>query len=106
MSRSVAVETEENDNSTETNVLLEDMETSPSLSVTSEEVVRYIKKVIYPLIQQLDHLCELMQELRNEQAHRRYEQTASSRAASTSTGNAGRCGIPKARLFSNLHNRF
>ena len=106
MSRSVAVETEETDNSTETKGLFEDIETSPSVSVTSEEIVRFIKKVIYPLIQQLDHLCELMQKLRNEQAHRRYEETASSKAASISTVSAGWCGIPKARLFSKLHNRF
>ena len=66
------------------------METSSSVSVTSEEVVRQIKALTDPLTQQLAHLCELMQELRNEQAHRRHEETASSRAARASTSIAGR----------------
>ena len=57
--------------------------TSPSVSVMSEEVARQTKAVTDHLTQQLAHLCELMQELRNEQAHRRHEETAS-RAASSS----------------------
>ena len=60
------------------------METSPKVSVTFEEVARQIKAVTDPPTQQLVHFCELMQELMNEQAHRRHEETASSRTASTS----------------------
>ena len=99
MKKIVAIETEETDSSTETYSLLEKIprrmsdpktETSPSVSVTSEEVGRQIKAVTDPLTQQLAHLCVIMQKLRNEQAHIRYEETASSRAASTSTGSASR----------------
>ena len=68
-------------------------ETSSPASVTSGEVARPIKAVTNPFTPQLAHLCELMQELRNEQAHRRREETASSRAASSSTGSAGRSDI-------------
>ena len=75
-------------------------ETSPSVSVTSDEVARQIKAVVDPLTQQLAHLCELMQEVRNEQAPRRHEETASSRAASKSTGSAGQSGNKY------LHKRF
>ena len=67
-----------------------EVEASPSVSVTSEEVAWQVKAVTDPLTQQLAHLCELMQELRNEQAHRRHEEIASSRAASSSSGSAGR----------------
>ena len=102
MKKSVAVETEETDSSTETENLLEhaprrmsnpENQTSSSVSVTSEEVARRIKAVTDPLIQQLTHLCELMRELRNEQPHRRHEETASSRTVSASTGNVGRSDI-------------
>ena len=98
MKRSAAVETEETDNRTETECLEENTprkssdparETSTSVSVTSEEISRQIKAVTDPLTQQLAHICELLQELRNEQPHRRYEEKASSKAASTSTGSVG-----------------
>ena len=99
MKKSIAVETEETDSGTETESLLRNTprrmsalktETSPSVSVRSEEVVRQIKALTDPLTQQLAHFCELMQDFRIEQAHRRHEETASSRAATTSTGCAGR----------------
>ena len=61
-------------------------ETSSSVSVTSEEVARQIKTATDLLTQQLANLCELMQELKNEQANRRHEETASSRTARTSAG--------------------
>ena len=63
---------------------------SSSVSVTSEEVARQIKAATDPLTQQLAHLYESMQELKNEQAHRRHEETASSRTASTSAGSTNR----------------
>ena len=66
-----------------------EVETSPSVSVTSEEVARQIEAVLDPISQQLAHLSELMQELRIEQAHRYHEKTASSKAASSSSGGAG-----------------
>ena len=65
-------------------------ETSTSESVASEDVAPQIRAVTDPLTQQLAHLCELMKELRDEQAHRCHEEAASSRAASTSTGSVGR----------------
>ena len=73
MKRSVAVETEENDSSTETESLLAhtprrmsdpEIETSSSEAVTSEDVERQIRAVTDPLTQQLAHLCESMKELR------------------------------------------
>ena len=99
MKRSVAVEIDETDSSTETESLLEhtprrmsdlENETSPSESVSSEDVARQIKAVKDPLTQQLALLWELLKELRDEQALRRHEETASSRAASTSTGRKSR----------------
>ena len=99
LSVAVAVETEETGSSTETESLPEhtprrmsdpEKKILSSVSVTSQEVGRQIKAVIGPLTQQLTHLCELMQELRNEQAHRCREETTCSRAASTFTGSAGR----------------
>ena len=66
-----------------------ELETSPSVSVTSEEVARQIKAVTNPLSQQLAYLCEIMRELRNEQVNRRHEETASSRAARSSSGIGG-----------------
>ena len=103
MRRSVAVETEETDNSTETESSLErtprrmsdpEDETSTSEAVTSEDVSRQIKAVTGPLTQQLSHLCKLLKKLRDKQAHRRHEETASSRAASSNTGSAGRSDTP------------
>ena len=100
MKRAVAVEIDETDSSTETESLIKNtprklsdhkVETSPSVSVTSEKFVCQIKAVTDSLTQQLAHLCELIQELRNEKTHRRHEETASSRAASSSTGSTCRC---------------
>ena len=67
-----------------------EVEKFPSISVMSAEVARQIETVTDPPTQQLAHLCELMQELRNEQAQRRHEETASSRTASSSSGSSGR----------------
>ena len=87
MKTSVAVETEETDSSTETESLLRHtprrmsdpkIETSSSEAVTFEDVECQIRALIDPLTQQLAHLCELMKELQNAQAHRRHEKTASS----------------------------
>ena len=64
-------------------------ETSLTAFVTSEEVACQTKAVADPLAQHLAHLCDLMQELRNEQAHRRYDQTAYSRTSTASAGSAG-----------------
>ena len=68
MKKSVAVETEETNSSTETASLIEknartmshhEIETSTGASVTSEEAARQIKAVTDPLPQQLAQLCEL-----------------------------------------------
>ena len=61
-----------------------EIETSSSEALTPEDVERQIRPVKDPLTQQLAHLCELMKELRDAQAHRRHKETASSRTASTS----------------------
>ena len=99
MNRSVAVESEERDSNPETEGLIEntlrrmsdhEVGISPSASLTSEENARQITVVTDPLTQQLAHLCELLEELRNEPAHRRHKETASLKAACSSTGNAGR----------------
>ena len=66
------------------------IETSPSVSVTSGEVARQMKAVTDRLTQQLALLCELMQELREEQLNRRHKETASSRTTSSTLGSAGR----------------
>ena len=94
MKKTSAAETDEFDSNAETEILIENtprrmsdhkIETSRSVSVT-----RQIKAATDPLTQQLAHLFQLMQELRNEQAHRRHEETASSRSAISSSGSAGR----------------
>ena len=78
MKKFILNETEETDNCTETDNFLEntpsgtsdsEKETSSFVSVTFEEAARQIKAVTDPLTQPLTHLCELMQELRNERAH-------------------------------------
>ena len=60
-------------------------ETATSVSVTSENIECQVRAVTDPLTQQLVHFCELMKEIRDEQAPRRHQETTSSRAASTST---------------------
>ena len=99
MKKSVAAKMEETDSSTETESLLENTPrrmsdpetfTAPSVSITFEKVARQIKAVTDPVTQQLAQICELMQVIRNEQTHRRHEEIASSRTASTSTGSADR----------------
>ena len=84
MKRCVAVETKETDSSTETESLLEHTpkrmpdskkETSPSVSVKSEDIERQINALTDRLTQQLAHFCELMKEFRDEQAHRRHDET-------------------------------
>ena len=99
MKRSVAVETEQNHSSTETENLRAhtakrksdpNIETSPSGVVTSEDVERHVRDVIDVLTQQLAHLCEIKKDLRDAHAHRRHEETASSRATTSSTGGRSR----------------
>ena len=100
MKRSVAIETEETeDSSTETESLLghtprrmsdPEIETSSSEAVTLEDVEHQIRAVTDLLIQQLAHLCELMKELWDAQTHRHHEKTFSSRTASTSAGSTSR----------------
>ena len=53
------------------------VEISSSVSVTSEEVTRQIRAIIDNLTQQLAHFCHLMREMKNAQANRRLEETAS-----------------------------
>ena len=63
-----------------------EIETSSSEAVMSEDVERQIRAVLDPLTQQLTHFCdELMKELRDAHTFRRHEQTASSRATTSST---------------------
>ena len=118
MKRTVAVETEDIDSSTETESWIEhtprrmsdhEIETSSSVFVTSEEVARQIKAVTDPLSQQVAHLCELLRELRNEQVNRRHEETASSGAASSSSGSVGRSDTaPSSRrsVFKTIYHLF
>ena len=95
MKSSVAVATEENDSSTETECLLAHtakrkldpkIKSSPSGAVTSEDVERHGRDVIDVLTQQLAHLCEIKKDLRDAHADRRHEETAYSRATGSSTG--------------------
>ena len=99
MKRVIAVETEDIDSCTETEILIENaprrmfdhkMETSPSVSVTSEDVARQIRAVTDALSEHLAHLCESMREFKNEQLDRRHEETGSSRTASSSSGRDSR----------------
>ena len=73
MKRIITVETDYKDSSTATENLIEntsrkmsdhEIVTSPSVSVTSEDVARQIRAVFDSLLQQLAHLCDLMRELR------------------------------------------
>ena len=91
MKRTIGIETDNKESSTETESIIAitpcgitdyEIENSLSLSVTSEKVARQIRAVIDPLTLQLAPLCELLSELKNEQANRRHERTASFRAAS------------------------
>ena len=102
MKKSLAVETEENHRSTEAENWWAntprrksdpEIETSPSEAVTFEDVERQIRAITDPLTQQLAHLCELMKELRGAHMHGRHEETASSRAFSSSTGARSRFDI-------------
>ena len=106
MKRSVAVETEETDSSTETESLLghtpgrmsdPEIETSSSEAVTSEDVERQIRAVTDPLNQQFAHLCDLMKELRDAQMHRLHEEIASSRATSSFAGSTRWSDIQEVR---------
>ena len=63
-----------------------EIKTSPSEAVTSEDVEVQIRAIADPLTQQLARPCELMKELRVEHTQRRHEETAFSRATSSSTG--------------------
>ena len=72
MKRTIAVEADEIDSSTATESFIENtpkmmsdhkVETSPSVSVTSEEVSRQVKAVTDPLTQQLAHLCRFLHEI-------------------------------------------
>ena len=99
LKRSVAVETEKNNSSTETESLLAhtprrmshpEIETSSTEAVTSEDIERQIRAVTDPLTHHLAHLCELMKELRDAHTHRRHEETTSLGATSSSTSRTGR----------------
>ena len=107
MKKSVGVETAETDSRNETESLVEHTprgksnpknETSTSESVTCEDVARQIRAITDPLTQQLARLYELTEELPDEQAHRSHEETASSRAACSSTGGRGRSYMVKGTL--------
>ena len=98
MKRTKSFETDDTVSSTESGSWIEntpgrtsdhEIETSTSVSVTPEEVARQIRAVTDPFSQQLAHLCELMRELKNEQANRRHEQTTFSRIASRLTAAGG-----------------
>ena len=100
MKRAIGTETDDIESSTETESLLintpgkmsdDEIENSWSVSVTSEEVAWLIRAVTHPLTQQLAHFCELMRELKNEQANGRHEKTAAFRATSSSSGSGSRC---------------
>ena len=90
----VAIETEGNDSSTETENLLAHTPrrmSNPEIEKSSsKDVERQIRAVTDPLTQQLAHLCELIKELRDAHTHRRHEETASSRTTSSSTGGTSR----------------
>ena len=63
---------------------------STSVSVMSEEVAWQIKAVFDSLTQELTHFCKLLRELRDEQFTRCHEQTASFRAACSSSCSSSR----------------
>ena len=73
MEKTIGVEIDVADNSTETGSLIQstpgrmsnhEIETSSSVSLTFGEFARPIRGVTDPLSQQLAHLCELMRNLR------------------------------------------
>ena len=99
MKRSAAVQTEEDDSSTEIEISLSHTprrmsdpktEASSSEAVASEDVERQIRAVTDPLTQQLAQFCALLKELGDAQTHRRHKETTSSRATGSSTGNTSR----------------
>ena len=99
MKKCIAVETEENDSSTETENLLSytprrtldlEIETSSSEAVTFEDVERQIRAVKDPRRQQLARLCELMEEIWDALLHTSHEETTFSRATISSTGGPSR----------------
>ena len=71
-----------------------DVDNARSVSVMFTEVAKQIRLVTDPLTQQLAHLCELMRELKNEQANRRHEATASFRGTCSSSGSGNRSDTP------------
>ena len=108
MKRNKSTETDEIENSTKSESLIanapcrksgHEVQKSSSASVTSEEAVRQIRALNYRLTQLLAHLCKLMRELRNEQANRRHGETASSRAASWTSGSGSRSDSVEVQLF-------
>ena len=76
--------------------------TSPSEAITSEDVARQIRAITHPLTQQLAHLCKLLKELRDEQAHRRHKETTSSRAASNFTRSTSQSDTHNHKLLNFL----
>ena len=91
MNRTVCIKTEDTDIGTETQSLVisaasrisdHEVDSSYSVSITSEEVARRTKAVTYT---QLALLCDLMRELKNDQFSRRHEKTASFKAAGSSS---------------------
>ena len=113
MKRTVAVETDDIDRSAKIASLMgitlgrvsdHEIETSPSVSVTSEEVAQKIKAVTDLLSQQIAHLCEFMRELGNEQVNRRHKDTACSRADSSSWGSGSRSDNESHVTWANFQN--
>ena len=99
MQRSICTKMDDIESSTETESLIastltsmsdHEVDNTRSVSVTSEEVAWRIRVVTDSLTQQLAHLCELMCELKNEQANRRYEATTSFRDTCFSSGSGSR----------------
>ena len=65
-------------------------ENSSSASVISEEVAQQIRAVVDPVLQQLHHICKSMCEMKNKQAKRPHEETASFRGATSLSGSGSR----------------
>ena len=103
MKRTTGIKTDDVETSTETESFIAvtprrasdcEAENSSSVSVTSDEVAWPIRAVTDLLTQQLAHICNLMRELKNEHANRRHEDTASFRAASSTSNGDCRCDTP------------
>ena len=88
MKRTIGIETKDTNSNTETESLVvntpgrrpdKEDESSPNVSVTSEEVACQIKAVTDSLSQKIAQLCKIMHKLRSEQVIRRHKETTSQR---------------------------